>query len=169
MSTKDTQPTETVDADHAESAPIFVGEYPLCSAGATALQQLPKVGVIEWNSDLAQRVLAAQSDDPPFALIIVDGTADRLLIGPAAASELCERAGLPTLVQDLVADNFEHVGDAVRGVAGVKRESADIDGTRSLSEDAATEYQVLAVNARWTHGTGEGRQVTTENTAYANL
>jgi predicted DCC family thiol-disulfide oxidoreductase YuxK len=161
MSTNDTQSTETADADHAEPAYdavlIFDGECPLCSAAATALRQLPKVGVIEWNSDVAQRFLAAQFDDPPFALVLVDGAADQLWIGPAAAGELCDRAGLPTLVQDIVADNFERVGDAVRGVAGAKRVSADIDATRSLSETAATEYRTLAANARRTHGTGGSR------------
>jgi len=161
MSTNDTQSTETADADHAEPAYdavlIFDGECPLCSAAATALRQLPKVGVIEWDSDVAQRFLASQFDDPPFALVLVDKAANQLWIGPAAAGELCDRAGLPTLVQDIVADNFESVDEAVRGVAGAKRESADIDGTRSLSETAATEYWMLAANARRTHGTGRSR------------
>jgi len=156
MSTNETQSTDTADADHAEPAYdavlIFDGECPLCSTAATALRRLPNVGVIEWNSDVAQRFLAAQFGDPPFALVFVDGTADQLWIGPAAASELCDRAGLPTLVQDIVASKFERVGDAVRGVAGAKRESADIDGTRSLNAAAAAGYQTLAANARHTHG-----------------
>jgi len=159
MTTNETQSTETADADHAEPAYdavlIFDGECPFCSAAATALRQLPEIGFVEWNNDAAQQLLAAQFDDPPFALVLVDGRADRLWIGSAAAGELCDRAGIPTLVQDIVADNFERVGDAVRGVAGSKRESADIDGTRSLTETAATRYRTLAANARRTHGTGD--------------
>ena len=155
MSTNDTQSTGTVDIDHAEPAYeavlIFDGECPFCSAAATAL---PQVGVIEWNNDAAQQLLAAQFDDPPFALVLVDGRTDQLWIGPAAAGELCDRAGIPTLVQDIVADNFERVGDAVRGVAGAKREPANLDGTRSLNAAAAAEYQTLAANARQTHRTG---------------
>ena len=158
MNTSDTQSTETVDADHAEPAYgtvlIFDGECPFCSAAATALRQLPQVGVIEWNNDAAQQLLAAQFDDPPFALVLVDGRTDQLWIGPAAAGELGDRAGIPTLVQDIVADNFERVGDAVRGVAGAKREPANLDGTRSLNAAAAAEYQTLAANARQTHRTG---------------
>ena len=158
MSTDDTQSTETVDTDHAEPAYeavlIFDGECPFCSAAATSLRQLPEVGVVEWNDDAAQQFLAAQFDDSPFALVLVDGRADRLWSGPAAAGELCGRAGIPTLVQDIVADNFERVGDAVRGVAGSKRQPADLDGTRSLNAAAAAEYQTLAANARRTHRTG---------------
>jgi predicted DCC family thiol-disulfide oxidoreductase YuxK len=158
MNTNDTQSTETVDADHAEPAYgtvlIFDGECPFCSAAATALRRLPEIGVVEWNNDAARQLLAAQFDDPPFALVLVDGRADRLWIGPAAAGELCDRAGIPTLAQDIVADNFERVGDAVRGVAGSKRQPADLDGTRSLNAAAAAEYQTLAANARRTHRTG---------------
>jgi len=161
MSTNDSQSTGVADRDYTEPAYeavlIFDGECPLCSAAATALRRLPELGVIAWNSDAAQQFLAAQFDDPPFALVLVDGTADRLWIGPAAAGELCDRADLPTLVQDIVADTVERVGDAVRGVTGAKREPDDIDGTRPLSEAAAAEYQVLAANARRTHGTGGSR------------
>lgn len=136
MSTNDTQSTETVDTDHAEPAYeavlIFDGECPFCSAAATALRQLPEIGVVEWNNDAAKQLLAAQFDDPPFALVLVDGSADRLWIGPAAAGELCDRAGIPTLVQDIVADNFERVGDAVRGVA-VRSESQPISTGRVRS------------------------------------
>jgi hypothetical protein len=137
-----------------EAVLIFDGECPLCSAAATALRQLPEIGVVKWNNDAAQQLLAAQFDDPPFALVLVDGRADRLWIGPAAAGELCDRAGILTLVQDIVADNFERVGDAVRGIAGAKREPANLDGTRSLNAAAAAEYQTLAANARQTHRTG---------------
>jgi predicted DCC family thiol-disulfide oxidoreductase YuxK len=173
MSTNDTQSTEPVDTDHAEPAYeavlIFDGECPCCSAAATALRQLPEIGVVEWNNDAAQQLLAAQFDDPPFALVLVDGRADRLWIASTAVGELCDRAGIPTLVQDIVADNFERVGDAVRGVAGAKWEPADLDGTRSLNAAAAAGYQTLATNARRTHQTGESQYIDLEDTGYASL
>jgi predicted DCC family thiol-disulfide oxidoreductase YuxK len=134
---------ETVDTDHAEPVLTFDGECHFCSAAATTLRRLPDVGVVEWNNDAAQQLLAAQFDDPPFALVLVDERADRLWIGSAAVGELCDRAGIPTLVQDTVADNFERVGDAVLGVAGAKREPADLDGTGSLNAAAAAEYRTL--------------------------
>jgi len=92
--------------------------------------------------------------DPPFTLVLVDARAARLWIGPAAAGELCDCAGIPTLVQDFVVDNFERVGDVVRGVTSAKQEPADLGGTRSLNAAAAAEYQTLARNGRRTHRTG---------------
>jgi predicted DCC family thiol-disulfide oxidoreductase YuxK len=152
-----------------EAVLIFDGECPFCSAAAAALRRLPEVGVIAWNDDAAQRFLATQFNQPPFTLVFVAVTADEMWLGQAAAGELCDRAGLPTLVQDIVEDNFERIGDVVRGVAGAKRESADPDGTHSLNAAAVAEYQTLAANARRTHGTGDSRETAMEDIGYARL
>lgn len=161
MSTNDLQSTGRTDGDQVapayEAVLIFDGECPFCSAAATALRRLPDVGVIAWNSDAAQQFLSAQFDEPPFTLVFVDETANRLWLGRAAAGELCDRAGLPTLVRDIFEDNFERIAGTVRDVAGAKREPADLDGARSLSTAASAEYRALAANARSTHGTRESR------------
>jgi hypothetical protein len=88
-------------------------------------------------------------------LAFVDGNINQLSLGQAAAGELCGRAGLPTLVRDVVEDNFERIAGTVHGLAGVDRDRADLDGARSLSTAATGEYRTLATNARSTHGTRE--------------
>jgi predicted DCC family thiol-disulfide oxidoreductase YuxK len=156
MSTNDIQSTETVDTGYAEPAYeavlIFDGECLFCSAAATALRHLPRVSVIAWNNGAAQQFLATKFDEPALALVLIDGPSNRLWIGTAAAGELCDRAILPTLVQEIIADSFERVGDTMREAMGAKWEPPDLDGTYALSAAATAEYRTAVVNARSTHG-----------------
>ena len=172
MSTDNIQSTETVDTDHAEPAYeavlIFDGECPFCSAAATALRRLPKVGVLAWNHDAARQFLTAQFDEPPFTLVFVDVTADQMWLGRAATGELCDRASLPTFVQDLVEDDFERITDTVRVAVGSTQYAANLGGNHSLSEAATAKYDKFATTAHSTLGTGESRQSAVRDT-YASV
>jgi len=148
---------------------MFDGEYPLCSAAATALRRLSEVGVIAWNTDAAQQFLVVQFDEPPFTLVFGDITAAQMWLGRAAAGELCDRAGLPALVQDPVEDNVKHIADTVRVAVGSKCDPADLDGTRSFSGAATVEYRTLATNARSSQRTSESHYSVMEHTTYASL
>ena len=67
------------------------------------------------------------------------------------------------------ADNFERVGDTVRGVAGAKRRSADNHAVRSLSAAAAAEYRTPVANIQRTHRTRESHETALEDTGYASV
>ncbi|WP_228546287.1 hypothetical protein [Halegenticoccus tardaugens] len=71
-----------------------------------------------------------------FALVFVDPAADAVRTGREAARELCDRAGMPVLVGDVVGDNYESPADAVRTATGVDRNPDPYHGVHSLTPDA---------------------------------
>ncbi|WP_251328401.1 DUF393 domain-containing protein [Haloplanus pelagicus] len=162
MSTNDLQPTQTADRDRVEPAYeavlIFDRGCPFCSAAASALRRLPKVGVLAWNGDAAQQFFTAQFDEPPFTLVFVDVTADQMWLDRATADESCDRASLPTFVQDLLEDDFERIADTVRVAVGSTQYAADLSGTRSLNDAATAKYDNFAPNVHSTLGAGELRR-----------
>ncbi|WP_323191800.1 DCC1-like thiol-disulfide oxidoreductase family protein [Halostella sp. PRR32] len=123
---------------------IYDGECPLCSAAATALRRLRTVGSVSWYDDAAQAFLAAQFGETPFALVFVDRETEAVYAGRAAASELCDRAGLPVLVRDIVGENYEAIADGIRSVAGLDGSPDPYHGVYPLADDAAERFDALA-------------------------
>ncbi|MFB6130167.1 MAG: DUF393 domain-containing protein [Salinigranum sp.] len=136
---------------------IFDGDCPFCSAASSALRRVDGVGAVPWSDEAAQAFLAAQFGEVPFALAFVDRRDERVWAGREAARELCERAGLPVLVRDVIGDNYEGVADAIRTVAGADREPDVYHGVFPLSESAAEAFARLAANAKRTHRAGRRR------------
>ena len=130
---------------------LYDGDCPFCSAASTAMRQLEAVGVVPWDDPAAQAFLEAQFGEAPFALFFVDIEAETIWAGRAAAAELCERAGMPVLVQDVVDENYERFADAIRFVSGVDREIDPYHDAYPLADDAAALFAELAANGRSTH------------------
>ncbi|GAB7020232.1 thiol-disulfide oxidoreductase DCC family protein [Halostagnicola bangensis] len=130
---------------------LYDGDCPFCSAASTAMRQLESVGVVPWDDPTAQAFLEAQFDDTPFALFFVDGNAEVVWAGRAAAGELCDRAGMPVLVQDIVDENYERFADAIRTVSGIDRDVDPYHGEYQLSEAATASFDELAANGNRTH------------------
>jgi len=126
---------------------VYDGECPFCSAAATALRRVPGVGASSHYDEPAQRFLAAQFSDVPFALVFADVEGERVYVGREAARELCERAGLPVLVSDLVGENYESIADAVRSVAGLDRDPDPYHDALPLTPDARAAFDDLAAAA----------------------
>ncbi|RZH66872.1 thiol-disulfide oxidoreductase DCC family protein [Natrinema altunense] len=132
---------------------LYDGDCPFCSAASTAMRRLESVGVVPWDDPAAQAFLAAQFGDTPFALFFVDIEAETVWAGRAAATELCERAGLPVLVRDIVDESYERVADAVQSVSGTDREIDPYHDAYPLSDDAAALFDDLAAAGTRTHST----------------
>ena len=142
---------------------VYDGECPFCSAAASALRRLPGVGAIAWDEKSVQSFLRAQfgdtpsdsSDEPrltafgetPFALVLADGEEETVYVGREAARELCERAGMPVLIRDIVGDNYESIADAVRTVTKVDEDPDAHHGVFPMSDDATVAFDELAGNA----------------------
>jgi predicted DCC family thiol-disulfide oxidoreductase YuxK len=132
---------------------LFDGDCPFCSAAASALRRLEGVGAVAWSDERAQAFLEAQFGETPFALVFVDAGPDAahdagtVYVGRAAARELCERAGMPALIQDVVGDNYESVADAIRTVTGVEGDPDPYHGTYPLAEGARERVDALADGA----------------------
>ena len=126
---------------------IYDGECPLCSAAATALRRVRGVGAVSWYEPEAQSFLEAQFDEVPFAIVLADAKEGAVYTGRAAARELCERAGLPVLVSDLVDENYESIADAVRTVAGGDRDPDPYHDVHPLADDACDRFADLAASA----------------------
>jgi predicted DCC family thiol-disulfide oxidoreductase YuxK len=126
---------------------VYDGECPFCSAAASALRRLEGVGAIAWDEDAAQSFLDTQFDEAPFALVFADSREERVYLGEEAARELCERAGLPVLIQDVIGDNYESLADAVRTVTGVEGDPDPYHGEYPMADDATETFEELAANA----------------------
>ncbi|WP_135826237.1 DCC1-like thiol-disulfide oxidoreductase family protein [Halorussus ruber] len=126
---------------------VYDGECPFCSAAASALRRVDGVGAIEWEEDSAQAFLEAQFGETPFALVFADRREERVYVGREAARELCDRAGMPVLVRDIVGDNYESLADAIRTVSGVDGDPDPYHGEYPMAEDAKEPFEELAGNA----------------------
>ena len=136
---------------------IYDGDCPFCSAASTAMRQLEGVGVVPWDDPAAQDFLEAQFGEVPFALFFVDSEAETVWAGRAAATELCERAGMPVLVQDIVDESYERIADAIQSVTGTDREIDPYHDAYPLSDDAVALFDDLAARGNRTHvPTGSG-------------
>ena len=130
---------------------LYDGDCPFCSAASTAVRQLEGVGVVAWDDPVAQRFLEAQFGETPFALFFADRDAGRIWAGREAATELCERAGMPVLIRDVVGENYERMADAIRSVTGLDREIDPYHDDYPLTDEAAALFDELAANAGRTH------------------
>jgi len=130
---------------------LYDGDCPFCSAASTALRRLEGVGVVRWDNPAAQDFLEAQFGEAPFALCFVDSEAETVWTGRAAAVELCERAGMPVLVQDIVDESYERVAEAIQSVTGADREIDPYHDASPLTDDAAALFDEVAANGRRTH------------------
>ncbi|USZ68354.1 DUF393 domain-containing protein [Halorussus salilacus] len=133
---------------------VYDGECPFCSAAATALRQLEGVGAIAWGEDAAQAFLDAQFGEAPFALFFADSREERVYVGREAARELCERAGMPVLIGDIVGDNYESLADAVRTVTRAEGDPDPYHGAFSMSDPARDAFADLAAEASHTATVG---------------
>ncbi len=136
-------PARANDIERLEGVLVHDGECPFCAAAASALRRLPAVGAVAWDDPAAQEFLAAQFGEPPFAVVFVDGPAGRVHVGREAAVELCERAGVPALVRDVVDGSYERAADAVRTVVGADREPDPYHDTVPLSGPARERLDAL--------------------------
>ncbi|WP_135807084.1 DCC1-like thiol-disulfide oxidoreductase family protein [Halorussus marinus] len=126
---------------------VYDGECPFCSAAASALRRLDGVGAIAWGEESARSFLDAQFGETPFALVFADRPADRVYVGREAARELCERAGLPVLIGDVIGDNYESIADAVRTATGAAGEPDAYHGEFAMGPAARGAFDDLAANA----------------------
>ncbi|MDS0475030.1 DUF393 domain-containing protein [Natrinema sp. 1APR25-10V2] len=130
---------------------LYDGDCPFCSAASTAMRQLESVGVVAWDDPAAQAFLEAQFGETPFALFFADVRAETVWAGRAAATELCDRAGMPVLVQDIVDESYERFADAVQTVSGTDREIDPYHDAYPLADDAAALFDELAAAGARTH------------------
>ena len=138
---------QRADVSEFESVLVYDGDCPFCSAASSALRRTRGVGIVPWEDEAAQRFLAAQFEDAPFALVFVNGSAGQVYVGREAARELCERAGLPVLVSDLVGENYESIADAVRTVSGLDDEPDPYHGSFPLADAAVGRFEGLVAAA----------------------
>ncbi|MFC4450159.1 DCC1-like thiol-disulfide oxidoreductase family protein [Halorussus aquaticus] len=126
---------------------VYDGECPFCSAAASALRRVEGVGAIAWEDDPAQTFLEAQFGETPFALVFADRSEETVYVGREAARELCERAGMPVLIRDVVGDNYESIADAIRSVTGVEGDPDPYHGEYPMADRAREAFEPLAENA----------------------
>ncbi len=134
------------DAD-CRAVLVYDGECPFRSATPSALRRLPEVGTLSWYDEPAQRFLEAQFDATPFAMVLADIDERRVYVGPTAARELCERAGVPTLVPGLVGGTVESIDTAIGCTVESTESSGPRHGTYPLSDAAEARFETLAAAA----------------------
>jgi len=126
---------------------VYDGDCAYCSVAARALRSLPTVGAISWYDDAAQAFLDAQYGEIPFAMVLVDATAERVYAGRSAAEELADRAGMPGIVGALVGTNYDRIADAVGRLSGRGRDPDDYHGVSRLAGSASERVPDLVAAA----------------------
>lgn len=127
---------------------IYDGDCFYCSAGAKALRRLGNVRPISWEDETAQRFLEDQFGEKPFAMFLVDLDERTVYAGRSAAKELSDRAGMPSLVTDLVSAEYGGISKVVGVASRREREPDDYHGVYDLRERAEGSAQRLVEEAR---------------------
>lgn len=127
---------------------VYDGDCPYCSVAATALRRLDSVGAVPWAGEPAQSFLAAQFDEVPFAMFLVDERRNRVYAGRAAAAELAERAGTPGIVGSLVRENYDRIASAVGAASGRERDPDDYHAIYPMADAARDRFAGLRDAAR---------------------
>jgi len=122
---------------------IYDGDCPYCSVAATALRRVEAVGAVPWESDAAGAFLDAQFGERPFAMFLADERRNRVYAGRAAAEELAERAGTPSLVGSLVRDSYDQIAAAVGAASGRERDPDDYHEIYPMADDARAAFGAL--------------------------
>ena len=126
---------------------IYDGDCVYCSVAAKALRRLGDVGAVSWDDETAQRFLHAQFGEEPFAMFLVDLNEETVYAGRTAASELSERAGLPSVASDLVASEYGGISKVVGVASRREREPDDYHGRYDLRDRARPEAESLVETA----------------------
>jgi hypothetical protein len=126
---------------------IYDGDCPYCSVAATALRKRRSIGAVSWYDEEAQAFLAAQFDETPFAMFLVDRRRNRVYAGRSAAEELADRAGTPGLVSSLVRDRYDDIARVVGLASGRGRDPDDYHDIYPLGDDGAALFEALAARA----------------------
>jgi hypothetical protein len=122
---------------------IYDGDCPYCSVAATALRRVEDVGAVPWEAEAAGSFLDAQFGEQPFAMFLVDERRSRVYAGRAAAEELTERAGTPSLVGSLVRDNYDRIAAVVGAASGRGRDPDDYHEIYPMADDARAQFGAL--------------------------
>ena len=126
---------------------IYDGDCPYCSVAATALRRVDAVGAVPWDGAAAQSFLDAQFGDQPFAMFLADERQSRVYAGRAAAAELAERAGTPSLVGSLVRENYDRIAAVVGAASGRERDPDDYHDIYPMADDARAQFGPLRTAA----------------------
>lgn len=116
---------------------IFDGDCPVCSRSAGIIRRIDNVGVIAWTDDAAQAFLAEEFDEVPFVMVFADIEEQTIYVGEAAARELADRAGMPSMVSRLLEDHYHRVASALQHTVGSGVDPDPLDG----------EYELTAIEA----------------------
>lgn len=133
--------------DRFDSVLVYDGECAYCSVAARALERIERMGAVSWYDEDAQAFLAAQFEDVPFAMVLVDERQGTVYAGRAAAAELADRAGLPGIVSRLVRDNYEGIASIVGRASGRDRGADDYHDVYELTETGRERYEGLSAAA----------------------
>lgn len=132
---------------------VFDGDCPVCSRSAGIIRRIDDVGVIAWTDDAAQAFLAAEFEEVPFVMVFAD-IEDRIIyVGEAAARELADRAGMPSMVSRLLEDHYHTVAATLQRTVGSGVDPDHIDGEYELT--AVDEYEAMRDAAMAVEGSVE--------------
>lgn len=120
---------------------IFDGECPVCSRTAGIIRRIDDVGVVAWSDEASQAFLAAEFDEIPFSMVFVDGEAEVIYVGEAAAKELAERAGAPSMFSTFLKNHYHTMATALQRTVGSGVDPDPTGGRFDLS--ATDEYAGL--------------------------
>lgn len=122
---------------------LYDADCPYCSAATRALRRVDGLGAVGWDEPAARSFLEAQFGEAPFAVVLVDAPRGTVHVGKDAARELAGRAGLPDLVGDVVADEFDRIEAAVDRLGGRDRSADDMHGEYELTDRAREAFDDL--------------------------
>lgn len=126
---------------------IFDGDCPVCSRTAGAIRRIDDVGVISWGDDASQAFLAGEFEEIPFSLVFADGEGETIYVGEAAAKELAERAGVPSLVSAFLENHYHTMATALQRTVGSGVDPDPTGGRFELTGHEAYERLVAAAIA----------------------
>ncbi len=129
-------------ADTFDGVVLFDGDCPVCSRTAGAIRRIDNVGVVAWAAEPSRAFLAEEFDEVPFSMVFIDAEAELIYVGEAAAKELADRAGMPSLVSSFLEEHYHTIATTLQRTVGSGIDPDPASGTFDLT--ASDEYEMLA-------------------------
>lgn len=116
-----------------DSIMIYDGECPYCKIASVSVDNINEdISIIQWDHELSQKFLDVQFEDPPFGLIFIDKSKDKVWLGEDATYEIAERAKETKIFSSLLKNNYDIISDTISAITNRDREIDKYEGIYNL-------------------------------------
>lgn len=116
---------------------IYDGECPYCKLASVTVDKIEEdINIIEWQNKASQQFLNHHFEDPPFGLIFIDPSEEKIWLGSDAVSKISSKTKDKNKIGNIISQNYNFIADTVSFLNNRDREIDRYKGTHNLKNDS---------------------------------